>query len=153
MPRTPLSVERRRTLSITHHALSPPPSHHHLYIIHLLNWLQRFYRITLALKRPFVPKVTQSNDLLLLLLDRKSWSQSLRASFVSGWKRWSIPMVVAKSYARRFSSREWNPNKAASIHLLDVFVRSSTSGQNLPKSFCPRWATLTFTCLPRKIKK
>ena len=29
----PLSGERRKTLSITHHALSPPPSHHHLYII------------------------------------------------------------------------------------------------------------------------
>ena len=33
----PLSGERRKTLSITHHALSPPPSHHHLYIIHLIN--------------------------------------------------------------------------------------------------------------------
>ena len=39
-----------------HHALSPPPSHHHLYIIHLINWLQRFCRITMSLKRPFVPK-------------------------------------------------------------------------------------------------
>ena len=29
----PLSGERRKTLSITHHALSPPPSHHH----HLYN--------------------------------------------------------------------------------------------------------------------
>ena len=28
----PLSGERRKTLSITHHALSPPPSHHHLYV-------------------------------------------------------------------------------------------------------------------------
>ena len=52
----PLSGERRKTLSITHHALSPPPSHHHLYIIHLINWLQRFYRIRMSLKRPFVPK-------------------------------------------------------------------------------------------------
>ena len=52
----PLSGERRKTLSITHHALSPPHSHHHLYIIHLINWLQRFYRITMSLKRPFVPK-------------------------------------------------------------------------------------------------
>ena len=33
----PLSGERRKTLSITHHALSPPPSHHYLYIIHLIN--------------------------------------------------------------------------------------------------------------------
>ena len=52
----PLSGERRKTLSIIHHALSPPPSHHHLYIIHLINWLQRFYRITMSLKSPFVPK-------------------------------------------------------------------------------------------------
>ena len=52
----PLSGDRRKTLSITHHALSPPPSHHHLYIIHLINWLQRFNRIIMSLKRPFVPK-------------------------------------------------------------------------------------------------
>ena len=52
----PLSGVRRKTLSITHHALSPPPSHHHLYIIYLINWLQRFYRIIMSLKRPFVPK-------------------------------------------------------------------------------------------------
>ena len=52
----PLSGERRKTLSITYHALSPPPSHHHLYIFHLINWLQRFYRSILSLKRPFVPK-------------------------------------------------------------------------------------------------
>ena len=52
----PLSGERRKTLSITHHALSPPPSHHHLYIIHVINWLQRFYLIRMSLKRPFVPK-------------------------------------------------------------------------------------------------
>ena len=31
----PLSGGRRKTLSITHNALSP--SHHHLYIIHLIN--------------------------------------------------------------------------------------------------------------------
>ena len=43
-------------LSITHHALSPPPSQHHMYIIHLINRLQRFYRVTMSLKRPFVPK-------------------------------------------------------------------------------------------------
>ena len=52
----PLSSERRKTLSITYHALSPPPSHHHIYIIHLMTLLQRFYRITMSLKRPFVPK-------------------------------------------------------------------------------------------------
>ena len=50
----PLSGERRKTLSITHHALSPPPSHHHLYIIHLINWIQRFYRIIMSLKRPLI---------------------------------------------------------------------------------------------------
>ena len=50
----PLSGEWGKTLSITHHALSPPPAHHHLYIIHLINW--RFYRITMSLKRTFVPK-------------------------------------------------------------------------------------------------
>ena len=33
----PLSGERKETLSITHHALSPPPSHLHLYIIYLIN--------------------------------------------------------------------------------------------------------------------
>ena len=53
---SPLSGERRKTLSITHHALSPPPSHHHLYIIYLINWLQRFYLIIMSLKRPFVLK-------------------------------------------------------------------------------------------------
>ena len=52
----PLSGEQRKTLSITHHALSPQPSHYQLYIIHLINWLQRFYRITISLKRPFVSK-------------------------------------------------------------------------------------------------
>ena len=56
LAQNPLLGERRKTLSITHHALSPPPSHHHLYIIHLINWLQRFYRIIMSLKRPFVPK-------------------------------------------------------------------------------------------------
>ena len=51
-----LSSERRKTHSITHHALSP-----HLHIIictsfYLINWPQRFYRITMSLKRPFVSK-------------------------------------------------------------------------------------------------
>ena len=50
----PLSGERKKTLSITHYALSLPRSHHHLYIIYLINWLQRFYCITMSLKRPFV---------------------------------------------------------------------------------------------------
>ena len=47
----PLSGEQRKTLSIIQRALSPPPSHHHLYIIHLINSLQRFYRIKKSLKR------------------------------------------------------------------------------------------------------
>ena len=33
----PLSGERRKTLSITHHALSPPPSHQYLYMIYIIN--------------------------------------------------------------------------------------------------------------------
>ena len=33
----PLWDKGKKTLSITHHALSPPPSHHHLYIIHPIN--------------------------------------------------------------------------------------------------------------------
>ena len=52
----PLLGERRKTLSITHHALSPPPSHHHVYIIHLINWLQRFYLIAMSLKRVICAK-------------------------------------------------------------------------------------------------
>ena len=52
----PFSGKRMKTLSITHHALSPPSLHHHLYIIHFINWLQGFYRITMSLKRPFVSK-------------------------------------------------------------------------------------------------
>ena len=55
-PRHALSGEWRKTLSITHHALSSPPSHHHLYIIHLINWPECFYRIAMSLKRPFVPE-------------------------------------------------------------------------------------------------
>ena len=43
----PLSGERRKTLSITHHALSPPPSHHHLYIIHQLTTkFLSYYNVT-----------------------------------------------------------------------------------------------------------
>ena len=56
----PLSGERRKMLSITHHTLSPTPSHHHLilYIIHLINRLQRYYRIPMSLKCSVaVPKV------------------------------------------------------------------------------------------------
>ena len=45
----PLSGERRKTLSITHHALSPPPSHHHLYIIsshQLTTTFLSYYNVT-----------------------------------------------------------------------------------------------------------
>ena len=65
----PLSGRQRKTLSITHHALLPPPSHHYLYIIssHQLT-TKIFYRNTMSLKRPFVPKSdVKRNDLLLLL--------------------------------------------------------------------------------------
>ena len=54
----PLSGERRKTLSITHHALSPPPSHHHLYIIHIINWLQRFIVLQCHLNDHLCRKVT-----------------------------------------------------------------------------------------------
>ena len=30
-------ASKEKTLSITHHALLPPPSHRYLYIIHLIN--------------------------------------------------------------------------------------------------------------------
>ena len=52
----PLSGERRKTLSITHHALSPPPSIIICTSFHLINGLQRFYCIRMSLNRPFVPK-------------------------------------------------------------------------------------------------
>ena len=45
----PLSCERKKTLSITHHALSPPPSHHHLYIIsshQLITTFLSYYNVT-----------------------------------------------------------------------------------------------------------
>ena len=52
------SGEQRKTLSITHHALSPPPSHHHLYIIHLINGLKRFILLQCHLKDLLCRKVT-----------------------------------------------------------------------------------------------
>ena len=55
-PNMPRTGERTKTLSITHHALSPPPSHHHLYIILSHQLTTTCYRITMSLKRPFVPK-------------------------------------------------------------------------------------------------
>ena len=78
----PLSGERRKTLSITHHALSLPPSHH-LYIIHLINWLQRFYRIIMSLKRPFVPKS-----------DVKQWFTTT----TSDWSRWPSRPIRSLRY-------------------------------------------------------
>ena len=72
MPRTPSSGEWRKTLLTTHHALSPPPSHHHLYIIHLIKWLKHFYRITMSLKRPFMPKS-----------DVKQWFTTTTSSLVA----------------------------------------------------------------------
>ena len=74
----PLSGERRKTLSITHHALSPPPSHHHLYIIHFINWLQRFYRITMSLKRPFVPNRFTTTVNISRQLDHRIRKQNVR---------------------------------------------------------------------------
>ena len=81
----PLSGEQRKTLSITHHALSPPPSHHHLYIIHLINWLKHFYRITVSLKRPFVPKS-----------DVKQWFTTTTTSHFTRIIRppWDIHLIV-----------------------------------------------------------
>ena len=55
----PLSGERRKTLSITHHALSPPPPPPHIIIctsfISSIDY-NVFCRITMSLKRPLVPK-------------------------------------------------------------------------------------------------
>ena len=50
----PLSGERRKTLSITLHALPPPPSHHHHH--HSSYQLTTtFLLITMSLEGPFVP--------------------------------------------------------------------------------------------------
>ena len=69
----PLSGERRKTLSITPMPYHPQPTRYHLYIIHLINWLQRFYRIEMSLKRPFVQwsdvKQWFTTTILLLLLE------------------------------------------------------------------------------------
>ena len=35
-PRHAQNGKQRKKFSITHHALPPPPSHYHLYIIHLI---------------------------------------------------------------------------------------------------------------------
>ena len=73
----PLSGEQWETLLITHHALSPPPSHHHLYIIHLINWLQRFYHIAMSLKKTFVPKS-----------DVKQWFTTTTTKLSFKWPYW-----------------------------------------------------------------
>ena len=92
----PLSGERRKTLSMTHHALSPPPSHHHLYIIHLINWLQRFYRIIMSLKRPFVPKsdvkqgFTTTTYIFVSLNNYQFSSFNWRETVVSDKQQWHV---------------------------------------------------------------
>ena len=94
----PFLGERRKTLSMTHHAISPPHSHHHLYIIHLINWIQRFYRITMSLKRPFVPK---SNV--------KQWFATTTSSLWS-WVRNSAFSLISHIYCmyRLFISTKFN---------------------------------------------
>ena len=72
-----ITSKRRKTLRITHHALSP--SHHHLYIIHLINCLQCFYRITMSLQRPFVPTS-----------DVKQWFTILRQA-----SRCALPLLAS----------------------------------------------------------
>ena len=52
----PLLGKRRKTLSITRHALSPPPSHHHLYIISSHQLTTTFLSYYNVIKRLFVPK-------------------------------------------------------------------------------------------------
>ena len=89
----PLSGERRKTLSITHHALSPPPSHHHLYIIHLINWLQRFYRIIMSLKRPFVPKS-----------DVKQWFTTTTTTLKRCWPNWFNLRLISQCVGLRMSA-------------------------------------------------
>ena len=90
----PLSGKRRKTLSITHHALSP---HSHIIIctsLHLINWLQRFYRITISLKRPFVPK----NDV-------KQWFTTTTTYSGQTFQPWRKCMIVkADERIKRISS-------------------------------------------------
>ena len=94
----PLLGEWRKTLSITHHTPSPPPSHHHLYIIHLINWLQRFYRITISLERPFVPES-----------DVKQWFTTTTTRYT---EKWCLP--------KKYSCTKWslteNKKKLRYIH-------------------------------------
>ena len=91
----PLSGERRKTLSITHHAPSPPPSHHHLYIIHLINWLQRFYRITMSLKRPFVPKSLQQSTM----------PKDCTVFILLQWKWPNLPLSSSPTTSRKLLSQ------------------------------------------------
>ena len=88
----PLSGERRKKLSITYHVLSPQPLHHHLYIIHLINWLQRFYRITMSLERPFVPKS-----------DVKRWFTTTSSLYY-----WLIPVEGMSTFRNIFSLKEFH---------------------------------------------
>ena len=110
----PLSGERRKTLSITHHALSPPPSHHHLYIIHLINWLQRFYRIIMSLKRPFVPK----SDVKQWFTTTAQIKFKLRIALVIRENR---PLIVLMLGQRR---RWWTSIETKKDHECPVFFRT-----------------------------
>ena len=83
----PLSGERRKTISITHHALSPPPSHHHLYIIHLINWLQRFYCITMSLEIPYY------------------WAEKWRKAMIYYYNN----LIGRRAAYRAVSERQWTP--------------------------------------------
>ena len=102
----PLSGERRKTLSITHHALSPPPSHHHLYIIHLINWLQRFYRIIMSLKRPFVPKsdVKQWFTTTCHRRSDKNHLKSYHSHYKSDLDHWKSDHNNFKSYLSHYKT-------------------------------------------------
>ena len=121
----PLSNERRKTLSITRHALSPPPSHHHLYIFHLINWLQRFYRIIMSLKRPFVPKsdvkqwfttTTTTFFSQARYTNYKYISEVHRAPFYQR-KRYEL-VIIAHLHMRIVKFNEWFRVLVSSLYML-----------------------------------
>ena len=94
----PLSGEQRKTLSITHHALSPPPSHHHLYIIFIPSIdYNVFIVLQCHLKDLLCRKVTWSNVLLLLLSRRTTIAISVPPSthlHLSEVKKFSVKCVA-----------------------------------------------------------
>ena len=106
----PLSGERRKTLSITHHALSPPPSHHHLCIIHLINWLQRFDRIIMSLKIPFVPKS-----------DVKQWFTTTTIQF-EFLPTWSCVLLTRSTTSSEWKLFRFNKMEVKSFQILLVAV-------------------------------